>query len=79
MYDCQTCRVAAEMEALAPENTEAWCKFRRWVSRFGMDFDTLGVLFAKACEGLNEDEATELHERLSLIYDVCYPPRDPKD
>lgn len=78
-FQCHACIVAERIDALAPENAAAWTTFRRVVTRFHMDTHTVGVALASLTVGADPDDAADLMARLSLLYDVYYPPKKASD
>ena len=47
-------------------------------SRFTSEFGVIPVLIDRATAEASFEEAADLVERFSLIYDVCYPPKPAK-
>jgi hypothetical protein len=75
-YDCgDDCPVAAALDALWPENADAWRVFHQVVSRFTVEFHLGGEALRRLTGELEADAFEALLERLSLIYDLLYPPR----
>jgi hypothetical protein len=75
-YDCQTCVVWERVEGLDPENREAWQLFGSIVSRLTLEIPgVVGPMFAKVIRDLNSEDAIELVQRLSVIYDTVIPPK----
>ncbi len=75
-YDCQTCVVAARVEELDSENSEAWRLFGRLVSRLTMDVPGLVTpILERIVSDLDRDDALDLLQRLSVIYDTVIPPK----
>lgn len=66
------------MADLAPENADAWQLFFRVTSRFAADLHCVNAVLARVLDSLDGDEALDLLERLSLIYDTLCPPPEPK-
>lgn len=77
-FDCADCPLMDAYEQLSEENRSAWGLFRRICSRFTSEFGVIPVLIEKAVADAPFDEAMELTERFSLIYDICHPPKPTK-
>jgi hypothetical protein len=63
---------------LWPENAEAWNLFHRVCSRFTNEFQMVPVLVQKVIADLEPEDAIELAERRTLIYDTVGPPTPKK-
>lgn len=73
-FDCQSCAAADALDGLWPENRHAWTLYRRIVSRFTYDTHSIGALIVRAMDGLEPEDAFDLVERLSVIYQELVPP-----
>jgi hypothetical protein len=65
------------MEDIAPENAEAWGLFQRISCRFAAEFQTASAFLARVLDGMDGDDALDLLDRLSLIFDAVCPPKKP--
>lgn len=78
-YVCETCPVADNLARLDddPENADAWRLFHKLFSRFTVDTHTASVLLEKLIAERDTDDAFDLMDRFTLLYDTLHPP--PKD
>jgi hypothetical protein len=77
-FDCETCPLGAAVDDLDPENSEAWTLFSTLYCRLAADLPGVaGALLAKVIESRSSDEATDLMNRLNVIYDTVCPPKTP--
>jgi hypothetical protein len=68
--------VAERIEDLDPDNREAWQLFGRIVSRLTMDVPGLVTpILELIVADLASDDALDLLQRLSAIYDTVIPPK----
>jgi tetrahydromethanopterin S-methyltransferase subunit C len=68
--------VAERIEDLDPDNREAWQLFGRIVSRLTMDVPGLVTpIMDRMVADLASDDALDLLQRLSVIYDTVIPPK----
>lgn len=64
------------IEQLAPENAEAWRLFHQIATRFGADLHGIAaVTLERLTAHLDREAFGETVERLAIIYDWVYPPR----
>lgn len=77
-FDCNQCPLMEAYDGLQPENREAWGLFKRLCSRFTHEFHVVPVLMERAIAEMEFDDAVELSQRLSVIYDGLYPPKPEK-
>ncbi len=75
MYVCQTCPVRKALEGLDETNTAAWKLFQRLSARFVMETRTAGPLLMRLTADCGVTELEDVVTRLSLMYDIFYPPR----
>lgn len=59
------------------ENAEAWRLFHKLFSRFTVDTHTAAVLLEKLIAERETDDAFDLMDRFTLLYETLHPP--PKD
>lgn len=74
-FDCGTCRVATEIEALDTPNTAAWGIYHRCATRFCVDARLIGRRLEAETAGWAPDEVCDLFDRLGILYDVLQPPK----
>jgi hypothetical protein len=80
MYNCDECPVAdmlAELEDDA-QNFEAWTLFHRCVTRFTVDTHIAHVMLEREVAEREKDDAFELMDRLTVLYDSLHPPPEKK-
>lgn len=65
----------AEIDKLQPCNREAWGTFKAICTRFVVDGHAFGAVLTKLGEGVDVDDFLDLVTRLSILYDVYYPPQ----
>jgi hypothetical protein len=74
-FDCDTCPVADALEDLWSENAEAWRLFNQMATRFTADLHLGGEVFRRlTAEVVDAEDLGDLLDRLSLIYELLYPP-----
>lgn len=76
---CETCPVREACDGLSYENARAWALFQRTCTRFIGDLHLGATVIARATADDDAEEFTDLMARLSLIYDLYFPPRRPTD
>lgn len=68
--------MAAVLDGLDADNREAWSLFTTLYCRLAVDLPGVaGAVLARVIEDRRGDEATDLLERLSLIYEIVCPPK----
>lgn len=75
VYQCGSCGVMAQIDALHPLNREAWELFQRTCTRFLVDGHGVSAVLEKLGEGEDVDDFLDLVTRFSILYDVYYPPK----
>jgi hypothetical protein len=75
MYDCESCPVRAAIHGLDDENLEAWRLYHTLASRFLVDAQAVGAVFARLTEGHSPTQLTDTCERMRVLYDALQPPR----
>jgi hypothetical protein len=66
------------IEGLWPENAEAWRIFQQVVTRFTVDLHAGNEVLRRATAHVDDvEEFGALMDRLSLIYELVYPPPTP--
>lgn len=70
--------MAAALDGLWPENRDAWHLYQRIVSRFTVDCQVLGPLLLRVVDGRDLDDALDVVQRLSLIYQELGPGSAPR-
>ena len=76
-FDCDTCPLAASVQALDGSNAEAWSLYRRVYSRLNVEWGLVPDLFRRLVAGMDDDDVLELVDRLSLIFGILNPPPQP--
>ncbi len=75
-FDCTTCTAPERLEELDPANREAWQVFGQVVSRLCVDVPGLvSPILARVVSDKSGDDATDLLQRMTLIYDAVSPPK----
>lgn len=78
-FDCTLCSAPERLEELDTANREAWHVFGQVCRRICHDIPGLAApVMARVVKDKDPEEATDLLERLSLIYDAVSPPPEPK-
>ncbi len=71
--------MAAALETMDAENLEAWKLFPTLYCRLSVDVPGVaGPVLARVLAEREASEATDLLDRLNLIYGVLVPPQSPK-
>lgn len=74
-FDCATCPVAALLDTLDAENREAWELFATLYCRFAVDVPGVaGPVLARVLAERAARDATDLLDRLNIVYDCLVPP-----
>jgi len=73
-FDCETCPVQAALGALDDPNARAWRLFHQIAQRFVVDAQIGGEVFRLLTAQDDTESASELLERLAIIYDFLMPP-----
>jgi hypothetical protein len=76
-FDCATCPLAEQWATLSESNVEAWCLFQRVCSRFAVETHAAPAILARAIE--DADDPDGLTTRLTMLYDIHYPPKKARD
>ena len=72
-YDCTTCPLKAQTDALWLENHEAWQTYQTLCGRTVRDLELAGWLFDRLTAGWPLDETLALLHRLNVILEVLFP------
>lgn len=70
---CPVADMLADLEADA-ENADAWRWFHRVFSRFTVDTHVAHVLLTRLIAEREFEDASELMERFTILYDALQPP-----
>lgn len=73
-FDCETCPVYEALQALWPENLEAWTLFHRLACRVSADYQMTSPVLAAVLRERDAEESLDLLDRFATIYDLVYPP-----
>lgn len=65
--------MANALDALFPENADAWQVFHQIATRFVVDAGLAGAVFQRLTDDCSRDDVEDLVDRLSLIYDIVQP------
>lgn len=79
VYDCTTCELMSQMDALWQENAEAWQLYHLLCGRTVRDVQLEGWMLTKWTDGWPLDRVVELLDRLDLIAAVLEPHGRPED
>ena len=74
-YRCDTCLVVQAFDGLDEDNRKAWTLFRQVCTRFLFETHSTGVALARLTADLDEDTMADTLTRLSILYDLHYPPK----
>jgi len=72
-FQCDQCEVSARLEALSPENREAWSIFRTCLTRLAGDGHAVGEVLRRLTAHIPDDDFPAVWHRLNLLYDVLCP------
>lgn len=79
VFDCETCDLGCGLHDLDDANKEAWMLFQQMLSRLTMEHPGLAAaVLSRVIERYSADDALDLLQRLSIIYDVLIPVAPPK-
>lgn len=73
MFDCDDCELKRAQANLWPENAEAWVIFSSVARRFVADLHLGAYVLERQLADHTTDDALDLLDRLSLIYDLVSP------
>lgn len=74
VFECDTCPVREQIEALDSFNTYVWTLYRQVVTRLAADLHAGGTVLQSLTRDLSPDEFAEVWRRLLLLYNVLDPP-----
>jgi hypothetical protein len=75
MYDCESCAVREAISGLDDENLAAWRLYHTIASRFLVDAQAVGAVFARLTADQPPAQLTDTCERMRVLYDALQPPR----
>ena len=73
LFDCDDCELKCAQANLWPENAEAWAIFVSVARRFVADVHLGAYVLERQLADYTTDDALDILERLSLIYDLVSP------
>jgi hypothetical protein len=77
-FDCENCTAPERLDNLDPANREAWQLFNQLACRICMDIPGLASpVMARVVSDKDAEDATDLLQRLAVIYDAVRPPPEP--
>ncbi len=72
-FQCDRCEVAARLEGLSPENSEAWAIFRTCLTRLAGDGHVVGEAIRRFTAHVPDEDFPDVWHRLNVLYDVLCP------
>ena len=73
-FDCEHCALSLAQADLWPENAEAWRVFQGLASRLLVDWHLGPEVLRRLSEDFGPESFRDLMERLTVVYDLIYPP-----
>lgn len=78
-FHCDDCPLAAEIDALVPENRYVWHLYQHLASRIAVDVHCGATVLQRLTSDLDADEFADVWKRLRMFYEMANPPADPAD
>jgi hypothetical protein len=72
-FNCETCPLAAQLDALDGPNTEAWWLYKSCCNRFLVDAQAVPMALERLTAEQDAEQFAETLDRLRIIHDVMAP------